>query len=209
MSDVFNAIVALAGITLGFAGVALTFITFFAPGIIQNLALKKPESWVRVPSQTLGNATYRHRIYSGFTIDVNFSESVSEDDYFEPWMEALHRPDQRAASYYVTLFFNGLPMDRLLFLQYDGTRNFIPAPTLQHIDDKIYYSFSPKQRRFADIVGYDYFSRPFSEVADIIESSRHNPLFLSTYDDDLKERVEALSSAIIAFKSKYHQKNNS
>lgn len=208
MSDVLNSIVALAGIILGFAGVALTFITFFAPGTIQNLALKNPKCWVRVPSQTPGNTTYRHRVYSGFTIDVNFSESVSEDDYFEPWMEALHRPDQRAASYYVTLFFNGLPMDRLLFLQYDGTRNFIPAPIPQRIEDKIYYSFSPKQRQFADIVGYDYFDRPFSEVADIIANSRYNPFFLSTYDGDLRERLEALNNEINAFKSNYYRKNN-
>jgi hypothetical protein len=202
VSDVLNAIVALVGIILGFAGVALTFITFFAPGTIQKLALKNPKSWARVPSQTPGNTTYRHRTYSGFTIDVDFSEPVSDDDYFEPWMDALYRPDQRAASYYVTLFFNGLPMDRLLFLQYDGTRNFIPAPIPRHVEGKIYYSFSPEQRRFADIVGYDYFDRPFSEVADIITTSRYNPFFLSTYDDDLHERLESLNNAIKAFKSK-------
>ncbi|MBL3566698.1 hypothetical protein JMM59_17020 [Rhodovulum sulfidophilum] len=199
----FSDIVALVGIILGFAGVALTFITFFAPGHIQKLALKNPRSWVRIPSQTLGNTTYRHRIYSGFTIDVDFSEPVSEDDYFEPWMDALHRSDPRAASYYVTLFFNGLPMDRLLFLQYDGTRNFIPAPIMQRVKGKVYYSFSPRQKSFADIVGYDYFDRPFSEVADIITTSRYNQFSLTHYDDDLKERLEALNSAINAFKSKF------
>ncbi|WP_288960947.1 hypothetical protein [uncultured Sulfitobacter sp.] len=148
MSDVFSTVVALAGIILGFAGVVLTFITFFAPGLIQEQALKNPKRWVRVPSQTPGNSTYRHKIYSGFTIEVGFSDRVSEDDYFEPWMDALHRSDPRAASYYVTLFFNGLPMDRLLFLQYDGPRNFIPAPIMKRVEDKIYYSFSLKQQQY-------------------------------------------------------------
>jgi len=202
VSDMLNTIVALFGIILGFAGVALTFITFFAPEIIQKLALKKPKSWVCVPPQTPGNTTYRHKLYSGFTIDVNFSEPVSDDDFFEQWMGELYRPDQRATSYYVTLFFNGLPMDRLLFLQYDGTRNFIPVPNPQRIGDKVYYSFSSKQRRFADIVGYDYFNRPFSEVAENIVNSRYNPFVLSTSDGDLSERLEELSNAIDTFKSR-------
>ena len=95
--DVLNAIVALVGIILGFGGVALTFVTFFAPGLIQKLAMKNPKHWVRVPPLTLGNETYRHKIYSGFTMDVGFSDPVSDNSYFEPWMDALHRPDPRAA----------------------------------------------------------------------------------------------------------------
>jgi hypothetical protein len=202
VSDVLNALVALAGIGLGFAGVALTFVTFFAPGIVQELALKNPKSWAPVPSQETDNKIYRHKVLSGFTIHTDFSNPVSDDDYFEPWMKALHRPDPRAASYYVTLFFNGIPMDRLLFLQYDGTRNFIPAPVLQRVDDKLYASFSLRQERFADIVGYDYFGRSFAEVASMITASRHNPTFLSLPDAGLKERLEELDKAIVSFKSK-------
>lgn len=204
MSDYFNAVIALLGIILGFAGVALTFVTFFAPGLIQYLALKNPKPWVRVPSLTPGNATYRHKMYSGFMLDVGFSNPVVERDYFESWMDALHRPDPQAASYYVTLFFNGLPMDQILFVEYDGSRNFIPAPILKRAENKIYYSFSQKQKQFADIVGYDYFGRSFSEVADIITTSPYNPTFLSLPDERLKERLEALDAAIKAFKSKFH-----
>lgn len=202
MPDWFSGVIALLGILLGFAGVALTFVTFFAPGLIQNLALRNPKHWVRVPSLTPENATYRHKIFSGFMLDVGFSDPVVERDYFEPWMDALHRPDPRAASFYVTLFFNGLPMDQLLFVQYDGTRNFIPAPILKRVDNKIYYSFSQRQKRYADIVGYDYFGRSFSEVADIITASRHNPTFLTLPNERLKERLDALDDAIKAFKSK-------
>lgn len=208
MWDVFNAVVALVGIILGFAGVALTFVTFFAPGLIQDLALNNHKHWVRVPPITPENTTYRHKIYSGFTMDVGFSDPVLEHDYFEPWMDALHRPDPRAASYYVTLFFNGLPMERILFVQYDGTRNFIPAPILQRVEDKIYYSFSRKQKRFADIAGYDHFGRSFSEVADIIATSRYNPTFLSLPEEGLKERLEALDAAIEACKSKIQTPTN-
>lgn len=202
MSDAFNAVITLAGIVLGFAGVALTFVTFFAPGLIQGLALKKPKRWMNVPSQTLENKTYRHKTFSGFTIEVSFSNPISDGDFFEPWMKALHRPDPRATSYHVTLFFNGLPMDRLLFLQYDGSRNFIPVPIRKRVEDRYYVSFSLKQKQFADIVGYDYFNRPFSKVADSITESRYNPTFLSLPDTGLKERLEALQADINTLKSK-------
>jgi hypothetical protein len=99
--DAFNAFITLLGILLGFAGVALTFFTFFAPGFIQKLALKNPMRWMIVPPQTPGNKTYRHRTFSGFTIEVGFSDPVSDEDFFEPWMQALYRPNPRAASYYV------------------------------------------------------------------------------------------------------------
>lgn len=198
----FNALVTLLGIILGFAGVALTFITFFAPGLIQYLALKNPKHWVRVPSLVPENSTYRHKIYSGFTLDVGFSDPVNED-YFEPWMDALPRPDPHAASYYVTMFFNGLPMDQILFVQYDGTRNFIPAPILERVENKMYYSFSQKQKQFADIVGYNNFGRSFSDVANTIMTSRYNPTFLSLPDEGLTERLEALDADIKFLKSKY------
>lgn len=202
MSEVFNAVVAFIGIVLGFAGVALTFFTFFAPGIIQGLALKNSKRWMAVPSQKEGGITYRHQIYSGFTIDVDFSNPASDGNYFEPWMNALHRPDSTATSYYVTLFFNGLPMDRLLFLRYDGTRSFIPVPAMKRVGDRLYASFSVRHKQFADIVGYDHFNRSFAEVARSITRSRYNPTFLSLPDDGLKERLAALCNDIDTFKSR-------
>lgn|GEM_PF-744241 len=208
MSDFLNGIVTLVGLLLGFAGVALTFITFFAPEVIQWLALKNPKSWVTVPSRGVENKTYRHRIYSGFTMEVDLSEPVSDGDFLEPWMLALHRPDPSATSYYVTLFFNGLPMDRMLFLQYDGSRNFIPVPLMTRVGDKLYASFTTKQRQFADIVGYDYFERSFEEVAAEITKSRHNPHFLSFPDTDLKERLTRLQDGIDTMKSRISKTKN-
>ena len=75
---------------------------------------------------------------------------------------------------------------------------------MKRVEDKIYYSFSLKQQRFANIVGSDYFGRPFSEVADSITTSRYNPTVLSPSDDGLKERLEALNTAINALKSKVY-----
>lgn len=202
MPDWINAIISLVGILLGFAGVALTFVTFFSPGLIQELALKNPTRWMLVPSANSENKTYRHKNYSGFTIEVCFSDPVSEGNFFEPWMRALHQPDSTARSYYVTLFFNGLPMDRLLFLQYDGGRNFIPVPLMERVGDKLYATFSLKQNQFADIVGYDYSDRTFSEVAKCITESRFNPTFLTLPDEDLRERLEALQTKIEAVKQR-------
>lgn len=205
MLDLFNTFITVLGILLGFSGVALTFLTFFAPGFIQEFALKDPIRWMIVPPQIPGNKTYRHRIFSGFTIEVGFSDPVSDEDFFEPWMQALYRPNPKASSYYVTLFFNGLPMDRLLFLQYDGTRSFIPVPVMKRVENRYYFSFSRRQKQFADIVGYDDHKRPFNEVADSITKSRYNPTFLSLPDTCLSERLEALQDDIDALKSKICQ----
>ncbi|WP_157057516.1 hypothetical protein [Loktanella sp. 3ANDIMAR09] len=202
MSEALNALITFTGIVLSFAGVGLTFITFFAPGVIQSLALKNPKRWMHVPSQTDGNETYRHKIYSGFTIEVGYSDPVHRNDYFEPWMNALYRPDKSATSYYVTLFFNGLPMDRLLFLQYDGSRNFIPAPLIKQVGERLYASFSLRQKQFADIVGSDHFRRSFDEVAASITGSKYNPILLSHYDENLNEHLSALNEKIEDFKSR-------
>lgn len=191
----------LLGIVLGFLGVALTFITFFAPGTVQKLALRRADQWVKIPSFTMGNKAYRHRIFSGFTIEVRLSDPVCED-FYEFWMEALYRPDPRATSYYVTLFFNGLPMKQLLFLEYDGGRNFIPVPTNTRVGDKLYASFSPDHEQMANIVGYDYHGRNFKEVAASIVDSRFNPFFLSLPENGLQERLEKLQGDIEALKSK-------
>lgn len=202
MPDWLNAIITLTGIALGFAGVVLTFVTFFAPSLIQGLALKSPKRWMLVPSVNPQNRTYRHKVFSGFTIEVGLSSPVSDDHFFEEWMNALYRPDPMATSYYVTLFFNGLPMDRLLFLEYDGSRNFIPVPIRETIDGKSYVKFSLKQHQFANIVGRDHFDRPFDRVSKLITESRHNPIFLNSPSGDLSEQLNTLDRKIEAFKSK-------
>lgn len=200
--NTFNAIVALLSIILGFTGVFLTFVTFFSPEIVKNWALKKSKHWIPVPAIKYENKMYRHKVFSGFTIEVEYSEPVSEDDFFEDWMRALHRPDRSATSYHVTMFFNGLPLDRMLFLQYDGGRNFIPVPTRDVVGDRLYVVFSEKQKKFADIVGYDYFGRPFSEVITSITKSKYNPTYFNLSLDGLPERLEKLQVDIDSFKSR-------
>jgi len=200
--NTFNTIVSVFGIILGFAGILLTFVTFFSPEIVQNLALKKSKHWIPVPAIKYGNKMYRHKVFSGFTIEVEYSEPVSENDFFENWMRALHRPDQSATSYYVTMFFNGLPLDRMLFLQYDGSRNFIPVPQVESIEDRLYVVFTDKQKKFADIVGYDYFGRAFGDVANSIIKSRYNPTYLNSSLDGLPERLDKLQVDIESFKSR-------
>ena len=160
---------------------------------LSTIGLRKiPSVGILVPAVKYVNKMYRHKIFSGFTIEVEYSEPVSENDFFEDWMRALHRPDQSATSYYVTMFFNGLPLDRMLFLQYDGGRNFIPVPTRDVVGDRLYVVFSEKQKKFADIVGYDYFGRPFSEVVTSITKSKYNPTYLNLSLDGLPERLEKL-----------------
>lgn len=200
-------ILTLVGTFLGLASVALAFVTFFSPTTIQNFALRNPRQWIRVPSINRENRTYRHKLLSGFTIEVDLSEPV-QDNFDEPWMKVLHRPDRVATSHYVTLFFNGLPLDRLLFLQYDADRNFIPVPIITRVDNKIYVSFSSKQEQFANVVGYDHFGRNFYEVANLITRSRFNPYFLEVPETDLQERLQALDKRIHTFKLRLSAKKN-
>lgn len=200
--NILNAIVALLGILLGFAGVALTFVTFFSPEIVQNLALKKPKQWKQVPSIKPENKMYRHKIFSGFIIEVGFSEPVSGMGFWEPWMRSLYNPSRTSISYHVTIFFNGLPLDRVLFLQYDESRSFIPVPTMIRVGDRLYAEFSEKQKKFADIVGCDYVGRSFSEVATSITTSKYNPTFLNISSDGLPERLKKLQVDIDTFRSR-------
>jgi hypothetical protein len=197
--DVFNVFITLLGIVLGFAGVALTFATFFAPKHIQRLALRNSRQWMDVPPQKEGNAAYRHKLLSGFTIEVDFSNPICDGNFFEFWMKALYRPDPRASSYYAVLSLNGLPVDRFLFLQYDGGRNFIPVPLQTPTANRNYVFFSSDQHKVADIVGYNYWNRPFHEVADSITGSQFNPFFHTLPDrswEDLELRIESFKSKI-------------
>ena len=111
-------------------------------------------------------------------------------------MEALHRPDPRASSHYVTLYFNGYPMERQLFVRYDGTRNFIPVPRIGK--DSLYRRvyFDQTQRELADIVGYDYFDRKFSEVEEEIIYSVHSRDLLKPHIFDSAKRLRSLGDRI-------------
>lgn len=199
--DTFNSLVGLLSLLLGFSGVALTFVTFFAPDLVLRVAINNSKGWREVPAAREETKLFRHKIFSGFTIEVDLTEPVA-DVFHEFWMEALHRPDQRAASYYVTLYFNGLPVERELFLLYDGSRNFIPVPRVNVMEQKRYVSFSQRQKQIAKIVGYDYFGRDFDEVCEEILHSRYNPESLSESDVPIERRLEDLGHRIESFRTR-------
>lgn len=198
--DTLNSIVGLFSLILGFSGVVLTFVTFFAPHLILRLAMRNTKGWNEVPAAREATKLFRHRFFSGFTIEVDLSEPVTEG-FYEPWMKALHMPDKRASSYYVTIHFNGLPVERELFVLYDGGRNFIPAPMFNIREKKRYVSFTQRQKELAGIVGYDYFGRSFSEVCEAILTSRHNPEFFEDSDIPLEKRLEDLGRRIDSFRT--------
>lgn len=78
----------------------------------------------------------------------------------------------------------------------------MPVPTRNRIGDRLYVVFSEKQKKFADIVGYDYFGRSFSEVVISITRSKYNPIYLNLSLDGLPERLEKLQVDIESFKSR-------
>lgn len=104
LMNFLSLILAFLGILLAFISIALTYITFFAPVLTAKFVLRDRNSWSEVTISKPGRKFLRHKVFSGFSIDIDFSEPVVED-FFEPWMNALYRPDQKASSYYVIMYF--------------------------------------------------------------------------------------------------------
>ena len=198
--EILNLVLAIIALLIGVFGALLTFITFFAPEIALHHALRSPEGWRLAPPIKEGIKIYRHCWLSGFSIEVDLSHPVC-DSFYEEWMQALHRPDPRAESYYVTIYFNGMPVMRELFVQYDGGRNLIPAPLRTTRGDKSYLSFSGTQQRLANIVGYDHFNRSFAEVSQSLLSSRYNPQILDVPDISSLSSITDLQGKIDRFRS--------
>ena len=113
--EILNLILAVTALLIGVFGVLLTFVTFFAPEIALHRVLRSPKNWRLAPPIKEGIKLYRHCWLSGFSIEVDLSHPVC-DSFYEEWMRALHRPDPRAESYYVTIYFNGMPERRIAYL---------------------------------------------------------------------------------------------
>ncbi|KUJ77236.1 hypothetical protein [Ruegeria profundi] len=197
----FSIIVSFLGILLAFISIALTYITFFAPGITAQIALKDRKRWSEVTRPQSGRKLFRHQIFSGFTIEIDIENSVVED-FFEPWMGALYRPDPSATSYYVTMNFNGLPIMNELFVAYDGGRNFIPAPKFATRSNRTYLHFDHIQRLLAQVVGYVHIEDSVEQVIEKILKSKYNPVLSDLDITDESLSIEELDRKIDEFKSR-------
>lgn len=192
-------VLGLIGIVLGFIGVALTFVTFFSPSCTFRYALGKSKEWQKVPHNDDNKDLYRHRILSGFTIEVDYSKPVV-DNFNEPWMEVLYRPDLNAASYNVFAYLNGIPLLSELFLSYDGGRNFIPCPKLKKQGKNIYLYFDEIQKKIAGVVGRTYRDATLDSIYSDIIGSKYNPLITSYPDISTPAELERLDRKISDFK---------
>lgn len=199
--NIFNTIVSIFSLLLGFFGVLLSFLTFFAPDHVLRFAMQNHKNWREIPNIKNNTKLYRHQNLSGYSIEVDLTDSVS-DSFNESWMKSLHRPDLTAASYYVTIYFNGMPLERELFLQYDGNRNFLPVPMVRVEGNKRYFYFSERQRQIANIVGYYYWEKTFDEVSKIITESRFNPEFLELPVFSSTTPIEDLGAKINDFRAR-------
>ena len=199
--DLFSLIISFLGILLAFISIALTYITFFAPGFTAQFALRMQNHWSEVTIPTSGHKFLRHDIFSGFSIEIDFTDPVRED-FFEPWMNALYRPDKQVSSYYVTMSFNGLPILTELFVSYDGDRNFIPVPKRKKLSGKYYLHFDPMQRRLARVVGYVHIEDSVETVIEKILTSRYNPMLTEFDAPNSSLSIDALDTKIANFKKR-------
>lgn len=196
MIEKFGILLSFLGVFLGFLGVALTFVTFFTPAVTLRFALSSVKRWHQISFGEFDKKLYRNSFLSGFVIEVDNSEAITEN-FEEPWMEALYRPDKNASTYRVKVMFNGLPVLSEVFLAYDGGRNFIPLPKYSRIGERTYLTFDETQKQLAKIVGATYRDEPFEDIYKKILGSKHNPVILS-YPDvsspetllDFEERLE-------------------
>ncbi|TMV87332.1 hypothetical protein FGG78_18885 [Thioclava sp. BHET1] len=199
--ELFGLIVSFLGILLAFISIALTYITFFAPGLTAKFALRDEGRWSEVTVNRPGHKFLRHEVFSGFSIEIDFTDPVAEE-FFEPWMRALYRPDRSASSYYVTMCFNGLPILTELFVSYDGSRNFIPAPKTRKVSNKHYLHFDQIQRLLGRVVGYVHLEDSVDQVIDKILKSRYNPVFTDFDIIDGSLSIVDLDQKIAEFKKR-------
>ena len=199
--ELFGLVVSCLGILLAFISIALTYITFFAPGLTAKFALRNEGRWSEVTVNKPGHQFLRHELFSGFSIEIDFTEPVA-DDFFEPWMRALYRPDKSASSYYVTMCFNGLPVLSELFVSYDGGRNFIPAPKTKKISNRYYLHFDQIQRLLGRVVGYVHIEDSVDQVIDKILKSRYNPVVTDFDLSDGSLSIDELDRKIAEFRKR-------
>ncbi|WP_273523705.1 hypothetical protein [Rhodosalinus sediminis] len=189
-------VLSFLGVALGAVSVILTHITFFAPNYWLKFALKNPQKWNRVATPKQDRELYRHALLSGFSIDCLCAEPVV-DGFYESWMEGVYRPDPHSASYYVVLNLNGLPILTELFVSFDGSRNFIPAPTHQKDGRLVRYVFREEQRLLAKIVGRAHLESTVEELLNKISSTTYSATLLdephskSGSIDELEKRIES------------------
>lgn len=193
----------IASPIVGVCSVFLTLATFFCPNLFQALALRCPRQWRSVPMRSDGVETYRHAILSGFTIHVEANDTDFDSSFFEHWMRVLHRPDPEVRLFDVTLYFNGLALERVSFLQYDGGRSIIPLPDFEREGAVRYVRFGRLQQQLARIVGRDHLGRTFSEVERDVLSSQYDSGVIEFIGGDLSEALSEIDRKISLVKDKY------
>ena len=199
--ELISLVIAFFGILLAFISIVLTYITFFAPLFTARYALRDQGRWSEITISKPGHKFLRHEVFSGFSIEIDFSSPVT-DNFFEPWMNALYRPDRGASSYYVTMFFNGLPILTELFVSYDGNRNFIPAPKIKKLGSRYYLHFDQMQRLLAQVVGSIHIEGTVEQIFKKILSSRYNPVVTEFDVADSTLTIAELERKITSFKKR-------
>lgn len=199
--EIFSLLISFLGILLAFISITLTYITFFAPGLTARFALKMRNHWSEVTISKPGHKFLRHDIFSGFSIEIDFTDPIASN-FFEPWLKALYRPDKRASSYYVTMSFNGLPILTELFVLYDGSRNFVPAPKIKEFSKKYYLHFDATQKSLARVVGYVHIEGSVEQVIEKVLNSRYNPVPIELDGVNNSLSIAKLDRRIAEFKKR-------
>jgi hypothetical protein len=116
-------------------------------------------------------------------------------------MSVLYRPDLHAASYYVTVKFNGMPIERELFLSYDGGRNFVPVPNKFPDKGILRHYYTKTQISIYNIVGYDYFGDREQKIEKIehfihfYDMPPRSDAVLKKWGDEIEKRIGSLRSS--------------
>jgi hypothetical protein len=135
-------------------------------------------------------------LFSGFSIECLLAAPVV-DGFKEYWMRGVYRPDPHAASYYVVLNLNGLPILTELFVEYDGSRNFVPVPTTKKDGRLVRFVFREEQRLLAEIVGRAHTEQSVGALLNKISSSTYSATLLDIQHtqagslEALGERIQA------------------
>ena len=134
----------------------LTYLTFINPISRYFSLLSKPDRWVRITGGHQMINTFRHQIYSQYSIEIDNEDRIAEH-FYEAWMDEILIPDQtHNSSYYVRVNCNGSLLATELFVSLDGHRYFVPVPRVRMVQGKPRYFIEPHQLQLSKIVGRFY-----------------------------------------------------
>jgi hypothetical protein len=154
--------IGLLGLIASLVGTYLAYISFINPLVRFKCYLRKPKSWEKVYKDKPSDI-YRHKKHPAFQLIVNWNNEIV-DGFEDTWIRDY--PDKRHnCSYFVILEANGTFLGKELFVSLDGSRAFVPVPSVTMNGEERVFFYDKLQIQIANIVGKYSWEKDIEEFA--------------------------------------------